>query len=148
MAWCWETSATSCSSTICHRACATHHELPSLPTCHTVPTQGTHPLLCPIPCTGTTVSDKLVFGVEKNSTFLECLAHSPQMTVRWLVQHGEETGLSEVEGTGQWGRGTVVAPSPGTDPQCSVPGQEQRTLLGAGARAADPPAGEGGRGHL
>lgn len=46
--------------------------------------------------------EKLVFGVEKNSTFLECLARSPQTTVRWLVRHGEETGLSEVEGTGRW----------------------------------------------
>ncbi|NXF87859.1 SEM3D protein, partial [Eubucco bourcierii] len=45
---------------------------------------------------GTTAMEKLVFGVEKNSTFLECLARSPQTTVRWLVRHGEETGLSEV----------------------------------------------------
>ncbi|NXT19952.1 SEM3D protein, partial [Syrrhaptes paradoxus] len=45
---------------------------------------------------GMAVTEKLVFGVEKNSTFLECLARSPQTTVRWLVQHGEETSLSEV----------------------------------------------------
>ncbi|NWW97390.1 SEM3D protein, partial [Caloenas nicobarica] len=51
---------------------------------------------------GTTVAEKLVFGVEKNSTFLECLVHSPQMTVRWLVQHGEETGLSEVRNNGHF----------------------------------------------
>ncbi|NXT57392.1 SEM3D protein, partial [Pluvianellus socialis] len=49
---------------------------------------------------GTAAAEKLVFGVEKNSTFLECLARSPQTTVRWLVRRGEETGLSEVEGTG------------------------------------------------
>lgn len=41
-----------------------------------------------------------MFGVEKNSTFLECLARSPQTTARWLVRHGEETGMSEVRG--QW----------------------------------------------
>ncbi|XP_071669246.1 semaphorin-3D-like isoform X2 [Patagioenas fasciata] len=51
---------------------------------------------------GTTVSEKLVFGVEKNSTFLECLAHSPQLTVRWLVQHSEETGLSEIRSNGHF----------------------------------------------
>ncbi|NXW93830.1 SEM3D protein, partial [Alopecoenas beccarii] len=51
---------------------------------------------------GTNVAEKLVFGVEKNSTFLECLARSPQVTVRWLVQHGEETGLSEVRNNGHF----------------------------------------------
>lgn len=50
--------------------------------------------------------EKLVFGVEKNSTFLECLARSPQTTVRWLVWHSKEMGLSEVWGTGWQGRGT------------------------------------------
>ncbi|NXS57149.1 SEM3D protein, partial [Brachypteracias leptosomus] len=49
---------------------------------------------------GTVAMEKLVFGVEKNSTFLECLAHSPQTTIRWLVQHGEEIGLSEVRNNG------------------------------------------------
>ncbi|NXX18064.1 SEM3D protein, partial [Podargus strigoides] len=51
---------------------------------------------------GTAAAEKLVFGVEKNSTFLECLARSPQTTVRWLVQHGEETGLSEVRNNGHF----------------------------------------------
>ncbi|NXO49701.1 SEM3D protein, partial [Aramus guarauna] len=51
---------------------------------------------------GTAAMEKLVFGVEKNSTFLECLARSPQTTVRWLVQHGEETGLSEVRNNGHF----------------------------------------------
>ncbi|NWR61375.1 SEM3D protein, partial [Bucorvus abyssinicus] len=50
----------------------------------------------------TAVVEKLVFGVEKNSTFLECLARSPQTTVRWLVRHGEETGLSEVRNNGHF----------------------------------------------
>ncbi|NXI93379.1 SEM3D protein, partial [Psophia crepitans] len=51
---------------------------------------------------GTTAAEKLVFGVEKNSTFLECLARSPQTTVRWLVRHGEEMGLSEVRNNGHF----------------------------------------------
>ncbi|NXX49574.1 SEM3D protein, partial [Tricholaema leucomelas] len=51
---------------------------------------------------GTTAVEKLVFGVEKNSTFLECLTRSPQTTVRWLVRHGEETGLSEVRNNGHF----------------------------------------------
>uniref|UniRef100_A0A8C0BUW2 Semaphorin-3D n=1 Tax=Buteo japonicus TaxID=224669 RepID=A0A8C0BUW2_9AVES len=50
----------------------------------------------------TAATEKLVFGVEKNSTFLECLARSPQTTVRWLVRHGEETGLSEVRNNGHF----------------------------------------------
>ncbi|XP_017587827.1 PREDICTED: semaphorin-3D isoform X1 [Corvus brachyrhynchos] len=45
---------------------------------------------------GTAAVEKVVFGVEKNSTFLECLAHSPQTTIRWLVRRGEETAPSEV----------------------------------------------------
>ncbi|NXT79019.1 SEM3D protein, partial [Zapornia atra] len=51
---------------------------------------------------GTAAPEKLVFGVEKNSTFLECLARSPQTTVRWLVQHGEEMGSSEVRNNGRF----------------------------------------------
>ncbi|NXE78657.1 SEM3D protein, partial [Cochlearius cochlearius] len=51
---------------------------------------------------GTAAMEKLVFGVEKNSTFLECLARSPQTTVRWLVRHSEETGLSEVRNNGRF----------------------------------------------
>ncbi|NXK11949.1 SEM3D protein, partial [Herpetotheres cachinnans] len=51
---------------------------------------------------GTTAVEKLVFGVEKNSTFLECLARSPQTTVRWLVRHSEEMGLSEVRSNGHF----------------------------------------------
>ncbi|NWZ68656.1 SEM3D protein, partial [Acrocephalus arundinaceus] len=49
---------------------------------------------------GTAAVEKLVFGVEKNSTFLECLARSPQITIRWLVRRGEETAPSEVRGQG------------------------------------------------
>lgn len=37
--------------------------------------------------------DRVVFGTENNSTFLECVPRSPQATVTWLVQrddHKEE----------------------------------------------------------
>ncbi|NXG37319.1 SEM3D protein, partial [Dromaius novaehollandiae] len=51
---------------------------------------------------GTAAVEKLVFGVEKNSTFLECLPRSPQTTIRWLVQHSEETGPSEVRNNGHF----------------------------------------------
>uniref|UniRef100_A0A8C8A5Z8 Semaphorin 3D n=1 Tax=Otus sunia TaxID=257818 RepID=A0A8C8A5Z8_9STRI len=49
----------------------------------------------------TTAVEKLVFGVEKNSTFLECLARSPQTTVRWY--RGQDS-RDEVQGwLGPWG---------------------------------------------
>ncbi|NXI18547.1 SEM3D protein, partial [Irena cyanogastra] len=51
---------------------------------------------------GTAAMEKVVFGVEKNSTFLECLARSPQITVRWLVRRGEETAPSEVRNNGHF----------------------------------------------
>ncbi|NWH98221.1 SEM3D protein, partial [Tichodroma muraria] len=51
---------------------------------------------------GTAAEEKVVFGVEKNSTFLECLARSPQITVRWLVRRGEETAPSEVRNNGHF----------------------------------------------
>ncbi|NXW96655.1 SEM3D protein, partial [Larus smithsonianus] len=57
---------------------------------------------CQDPAEGTAALEKLVYGVEKNSTFLECLARSPQTTVRWLVRHGEEMGLSEVRNNGHF----------------------------------------------
>ncbi|NXC27866.1 SEM3D protein, partial [Campylorhamphus procurvoides] len=47
---------------------------------------------------GPAAVEKLVFGVEKNSTFLECVARSPQTMLRWLVRHDEEMGPSEVQG--------------------------------------------------
>ncbi|NXR20037.1 SEM3D protein, partial [Cinclus mexicanus] len=51
---------------------------------------------------GTAVAEKVVFGVEKNSTFLECVARSPQITARWLVRRGEETAPSEVRNNGHF----------------------------------------------
>ncbi|NXO80926.1 SEM3D protein, partial [Sitta europaea] len=51
---------------------------------------------------GTAAVEKVVFGVEKNSTFLECLARSPQITVRWLVRRGEEAAPSEVRNNGHF----------------------------------------------
>ncbi|NXU58804.1 SEM3D protein, partial [Turnix velox] len=57
---------------------------------------------CQDPAEGTVVEEKLVYGVEKNSTFLECLARSPQTTVQWLVWHSEEMGPSEVKNNGHF----------------------------------------------
>ncbi|NXR96658.1 SEM3D protein, partial [Hypocryptadius cinnamomeus] len=51
---------------------------------------------------GTAAVEKVVFGVEKNSTFLECLARSPQITIRWLLRRGEETAPSEVRNNGHF----------------------------------------------
>ncbi|OWK56013.1 Semaphorin-3D [Lonchura striata] len=51
---------------------------------------------------GRAAVEKVVFGVEKNSTFLECLARSPQVTIRWLVRRGEETAPSEVRNNGHF----------------------------------------------
>lgn len=52
---------------------------------------------------GTAVAtEKLVFGVEKNSTFLECLARSPQTTIRWLARRSEGLGLSEIRTGGHF----------------------------------------------
>ncbi|XP_030139359.4 semaphorin-3D [Taeniopygia guttata] len=51
---------------------------------------------------GTAAVEKVVFGVEKNSTFLECLARSPQVTIRWLARRGAETAPSEVRNNGHF----------------------------------------------
>ncbi|NXB81425.1 SEM3D protein, partial [Donacobius atricapilla] len=51
---------------------------------------------------GTAAVEKVVFGVEKNSTFLECLARSPQITIRWLARRGPETAPSEVRNNGHF----------------------------------------------
>lgn len=45
---------------------------------------------------GMAAVEQPVFGVEKNSTFLECQARSPQTAVRWLARRGEGLELSEV----------------------------------------------------
>ncbi|NWR23616.1 SEM3D protein, partial [Emberiza fucata] len=64
---------------------------------------GADPLSqCQDTAEGTAAVDKVVFGVEKNSTFLECLARSPQISVRWLVRRGEETAPSEVRNNGHF----------------------------------------------
>lgn len=33
--------------------------------------------------------DKVVFALENNSTFLECVPRSPQATVSWLLQRDD-----------------------------------------------------------
>ncbi|NWI13463.1 SEM3D protein, partial [Crypturellus soui] len=51
---------------------------------------------------GTAAAEKLVFGMEKNSTFLECLPRSPQTSIHWLVQHSEEGSASELTSNGHF----------------------------------------------
>ncbi|KAM8799887.1 semaphorin-3D-like [Eudromia elegans] len=51
---------------------------------------------------GSTAAEKVVFGVEKNSTFLECLPRSPQTGTRWLLRHGEEGRASELLSNGHF----------------------------------------------
>ncbi|NXD16694.1 SEM3D protein, partial [Nothocercus nigrocapillus] len=51
---------------------------------------------------GPAAAEKLVFGVEKNSTFLECLPRSPQTSTRWLVQRSEEGSASELASNGHF----------------------------------------------
>ncbi|XP_414276.4 semaphorin-3D [Gallus gallus] len=50
---------------------------------------------------GMAAVEQPVFGVEKNSTFLECRARSPQTAVRWLARRGEGPALSEVRSGGR-----------------------------------------------
>lgn len=40
--------------------------------------------------------EKLVYGTEHNSTFLECVPRSPQATVQWFVQRPQDEQRDEV----------------------------------------------------
>lgn len=42
--------------------------------------------------------EKVIFGVQNNSTFLECHPLSPQTKIRWLVQRSNTIALEEVLG--------------------------------------------------
>ncbi|XP_077182023.1 semaphorin-3D-like isoform X2 [Paroedura picta] len=58
---------------------------------------------CQEPTKGISVAEeKVIFGVQNNSTFLECLPSSPQTTIRWLVQHSNTVILEEVGSTGRF----------------------------------------------
>ncbi|XP_054834742.1 semaphorin-3D-like [Eublepharis macularius] len=46
--------------------------------------------------------EKVIFGVQNNSTFLECLPPSPQTTIRWLVQHSSTAILEEIGSAGRF----------------------------------------------
>ncbi|XP_042304344.1 semaphorin-3D-like isoform X2 [Sceloporus undulatus] len=48
------------------------------------------------------VEEKVIFGVQNNSTFLECLPHSPQTTIRWFVQRSNTATLKEVGSSGRF----------------------------------------------
>ncbi|XP_034295876.1 semaphorin-3D-like [Pantherophis guttatus] len=52
---------------------------------------------------GTPVAEeKVIFGVQNNSTFLECHPLSPQTKIRWLVQRSNTIALEEVGSTGRF----------------------------------------------
>ncbi|XP_062977186.1 semaphorin-3D-like [Elgaria multicarinata webbii] len=46
--------------------------------------------------------EKVVFGVQNNSTFLECLPHSPQTSIRWLVQRSNTVAPEEIESSSRF----------------------------------------------
>ncbi|XP_032996531.1 semaphorin-3D-like isoform X1 [Lacerta agilis] len=46
--------------------------------------------------------EKVVFGVQNNSTFLECLPRSPQTAIRWLVQRSNAPVLEEIGSMGRF----------------------------------------------
>ncbi|XP_060095971.1 semaphorin-3D-like isoform X2 [Heteronotia binoei] len=59
--------------------------------------------LCQDPTKGISLAEeKVIFGVQNNSTFLECLPSSPQTTIRWLVQRSNTAILEEVGSTGRF----------------------------------------------
>lgn len=39
---------------------------------------------------------KVVYGVENNSTFLECMPPSPQATIKWIMQQKHSQSTKEV----------------------------------------------------
>ena len=43
------------------------------------------------------VEVKVIYGVESNSTFLECVAHSQQTSIRWTLQHPQAQTSKEVK---------------------------------------------------
>lgn len=57
------------------------------------------------PSDANSVEVKLVYGVEGNSTFLECVRRSPQAELRWTVQHTEN--LQQTGGQAEDGRELV-----------------------------------------
>ncbi|XP_046903397.1 semaphorin-3D-like [Hypomesus transpacificus] len=42
------------------------------------------------------VEVKVIYGVESNSTFLECVAHSQQTSIRWTLQHPQAQTSKEL----------------------------------------------------
>lgn len=94
------------------------------------------------------VEEKVLYGVEDNSTFLECTPRSPQASVQWFVQRPPDEQRDEVrlplrlpcspcEGTGgTWGQ-TWTHPPPTFWWRT---GKDGRAYPANGARAALPQA--------
>uniref|UniRef100_A0A8D0BQP1 Semaphorin-3D-like n=1 Tax=Salvator merianae TaxID=96440 RepID=A0A8D0BQP1_SALMN len=56
--------------------------------------------------------EKVIFGVQNNSTFLECFAQSPQTRIRWLLQRSNTAILEEIESIGRFsvlGQGLLIS---------------------------------------
>lgn len=60
--------------------------------------QSFQPCHCSFHAGISVAEEKVMFGVQNNSTFLECLSSSPQTAIHWLVQHSSTAILEEVMG--------------------------------------------------
>lgn len=60
------------------------------------------------------VEEKVLYGMEHNSTFLECVPRSPQASVQWFVQRPPDEQQDEVR--------PQRLPFPFLPPPCSCQG--------------------------
>lgn len=57
------------------------------------------------------IEEKVLYGAEDNSTFLECVPRSPQASVQWFVQRPPDEQRDEVRlPCTLWGHGRDVGP--------------------------------------
>ncbi|KAM9634222.1 semaphorin-3D isoform 5-T5 [Morphnus guianensis] len=64
-----------------------------------------------------TADEKVIFGIEFNSTFLECIPKSQQASIRWYIQRSGEEHREEVHCGGDLASATCFGPNasyPGT----------------------------------
>ncbi|KAJ8359000.1 hypothetical protein SKAU_G00155250 [Synaphobranchus kaupii] len=87
------------------------------------------------------VEEKVVYGVENNSTFLECVPRSQQTEVRWTVQQQQEQSSREL----LWSEGRVVHMKRGCLAAAAGAGRfgptprsyKELQLMGVGSLSAD-----------
>ncbi|OWK63546.1 Semaphorin-3G [Lonchura striata] len=98
------------------------------------------------------VEEKVLYGAEDNSTFLECVPRSPQASVQWFVQRPPDEQRDEVRlpctcsrcgDMGEMSGQTWTLPTP----RWST-GEDGRADPADGARAAFPQAAPARRRHL